>query len=65
MAPAAVLALLLASTAPGQQPPRLLVVEVYGKYGFVSPSGQFVIPPLFDFAWGFSEGLASHPVPLQ
>src|SRR5437870_5815428 len=59
MVPAAVLALPLALTAPAQQPPRLLLMDVYGKYGFISPSVQFVIPPLFDFAWGFSEGLAS------
>jgi hypothetical protein len=59
MAPAATLALLLASTAPSQQPGRLLVVDVYGKYGFVNPSDQSVIQPLFDFVWGFSEGLAA------
>jgi len=34
-------------------------VDVDGKNGFITRSGQFVIPPLFDFAWGFSEGLAS------
>jgi hypothetical protein len=34
MVPAATLALLLASTVLAQQPGRLLVVDVYGKYGF-------------------------------
>jgi len=54
----AIIALFTLSTLAAQEPPRLLLVDVYGKYGFISLSGQFVIPPLFDFAWGFSEGLA-------
>ena len=53
-----IIAVFVCSTVLAQQPPPLLVVEVNGKYGFVNPRGQFVIPPLFGFAWGFSEGLA-------
>jgi hypothetical protein len=37
----------------------LLVVTVDGKHGFIDLSGRMVIPPEFDFAWQFSEGLAS------
>jgi hypothetical protein len=55
----AIIALFALSTQAAQEPPRLLVVDVDGKYGFIDRSGQFVIPLLFDFAWGFSEGLAS------
>src|ERR1700761_2885479 len=36
-----------------------LGVEVNGKWGFINTSGRLVIPADFDFAWGFSEGLAS------
>jgi hypothetical protein len=37
----------------------LLSVTVDGKHGFIDLTGRLVIPPTFDFAWGFSEGLAS------
>ncbi len=37
----------------------LLGVTVDGKHGFIDLTGRFVIPPTFDFAWQFSEGLAS------
>jgi len=30
-----------------------------GKFGFIDPSGEWVIPPKFDDAQDFSEGLAA------
>src|SRR5918995_5572892 len=37
----------------------LLAIHVDGKHGFIDRSGRIVIPPTFEFAWQFSEGLAS------
>src|SRR5687768_2726831 len=49
----------LATAALAQIVPDLLVVVTEGKHGFISTSGELVIPATFDFAWNFSEGLAS------
>jgi hypothetical protein len=48
-------------TKPGRLGPEdgLLGVVVDGKHAFIDLTGRIVIPPIFDFAWGFSEGLAS------
>jgi hypothetical protein len=46
---------------PGRIGPEdgLLGVTVDGKHGFIDLTGRIVIAPTFDFAWQFSEGLAS------
>src|SRR5215472_12806988 len=36
-----------------------LPVQVNDKYGFIDSTGKIVIPAEYDFAWGFSEGMAS------
>ena len=51
--------ILLGTAAPAQNAPDSLPVIVEGKYGFISTSGELVIPATFEFAWRFSEGLAS------
>src|SRR5207248_6926734 len=38
---------------------NLLLVQVHGKSGYINLQGKMVIAPTFNFAWGFSEGLAS------
>lgn len=37
----------------------LFLIKQHGKYGYIDSKGQIVIQPQYDFAWGFSEGLAS------
>jgi hypothetical protein len=34
-------------------------VEVGGKWGFIDKAGKMVIPPKYNGAWKFSEGLAA------
>jgi hypothetical protein len=41
-----------------QEGPSLRPERIGGKYGYVDASGNLVIPPLFDAADAFSEGLA-------
>src|SRR5512141_1911059 len=36
----------------------MAAVSVDGKWGYIDPLGQFVIPPQFDWAQPFSESLA-------
>lgn len=43
-------------TKPGGDPPTPFPRK--GKYGYRDRSGEFVIPPQFDYAGEFSEGLA-------
>src|ERR1017187_10137738 len=66
----AILAAVVAASAAGywwlNRPPEryksdnggLYPIHVNGKYGFMDRSGKTVIPPQFDGAFGFSEGLA-------
>src|ERR1043166_4244302 len=42
--------------------PRLFLVEVNGKSGFIDPSGKIVIAAQFDNAREFSEGFALVPL---
>src|SRR5579862_743776 len=43
----------------GTSSKSLHVVAVSGRYGFIDHSGKMVIPPQFDQATEFSEGLAA------
>src|SRR5438552_12784188 len=43
---------------PGQQLSGLFLMRQDGKVGFVNKSGKLVIPPQFENAAPFSEGLA-------
>lgn len=40
------------------QEPHLFPIEKNGKAGYINVTGKLVIPPKFDEAWRFSEGLA-------
>ena len=53
----AVLAMSLAVRA--ESPPPLFPVHKDGKWGYIDRSGRIVIPPRFESAQRFSEGLAS------
>jgi WG repeat protein len=54
--------LIAASIGAGAQtanePPELLPIVQYGKFGYINRSAKVVIPPKFVQAWDFSEGLA-------
>jgi hypothetical protein len=42
------------------QGPRVLLPITHGeKHGFIDLGGRVVVPPMWDFAWDFSEGLAA------
>jgi hypothetical protein len=40
------------------QPPELLPIVQYGKFGYIDRSAKIVIQPQFAESWDFSEGLA-------
>jgi nickel-dependent lactate racemase len=33
-------------------------VKLNGKYGFIDKTGKEIVPPKYDDAWDFQEGLA-------
>lgn len=48
-----------AAAAGADTSKTLFVIHQNGKAGFIDGSGKVAIPPRFDVAWGFREGLAS------
>jgi hypothetical protein len=57
---AVVFLLFSASGSPvaSQDPPALFPIEQQGKWGFIDQTGKTIIPPRFNSAQEFSEGLA-------
>ena len=51
------LVLLVCSCKKGKEV-ALFPVKKNGKWGYIDRSGKIIIPPQFDYAWFFSEGLA-------
>jgi hypothetical protein len=44
--------------ARADAPKTLFVIYQGGKAGYIDQTGKMIIPPRFDVAWGFREGLA-------